>query len=739
MKQDNATNMLSTLGRCCVVALLTIFFVGTGETVGQETNRGNFTPGPLLRSMLKGDLQEVDEIIFAVRVSGRDHWYANFGYYSCDFDPRPVERAFGMYPDGVSLRAYDDGGRLCRLNLRTGELRTILDDPAGGVRDPQMHYDGKKILFSYRRGGSPSYRLYEINIDGTGLTQLTPDDGPDDDIEPVYLPDGGIMFVSSRCRRFVNCWFTRVGTLHRCDADGSNIRIVSSNNEHDNTPWVLPDGRILYMRWEYVDRSQASYHHLWTINPDGSGQMTYYGNQFIGTAMLDAKPIPGSNKIVASFSPAHGRFEHQGAVTIVDPKTGPDNAAAAKQIAKAGKGGKNGRGKGDGNYRDPYPLSENCFLVSSSAGIHVMDGKGNQEVIYHLSPTEKHLEIHEPRPLKSRPRERIIPPRIDLSKEHGTLFLADVYHGRNMKGVERGEIKKLLVLETLPMPLHCSGGFEGISMGGTFTLNRILGTVPVEEDGSAYFEVPALRSLFFVALDENDLSVKRMQSFVTVQPGETTGCVGCHEQRTETIRATSINDLMAYSRGPAQIDPIDDVPAPLDFPRDIQPILDKHCVECHNPDRYEGRVDLCGDHISMFSKSYVTLTRLGLVSDGRNKPISNRAPRTIGSSASKLLKYLDGSHHDAKLTDHERKVVRLWIDGSANWAGTYACLGATQLAERKGFDMPGFRPNKYYIREMQRFGFLPKDLGPNDPVDPYATDEAYWQSFWWKPRHEGAE
>ena len=284
--------MLSTLGRCCVVALLTMFFVGTGETVGQETNRGSFTPGPLLKSMLKGDLREVDEIIFAVRVPGRDHWYANFGYYSCDFDARPVARAFGMYPDGVSLRAYDDGGRLCRLNLRTGKLRTLLDDPAGGVRDPQMHYDGKKILFSYRRGGSPSYRLYEINIDGTGLTQLTPDDGPDDDIEPVYLPDGGIMFVSSRCRRFVNCWFTRVGTLHRCDADGSNIRIVSSNNEHDNTPWVLPDGRILYMRWEYVDRSQADYHHLWTINPDGSGQMTYYGNQFVGTEMLQPADKP---------------------------------------------------------------------------------------------------------------------------------------------------------------------------------------------------------------------------------------------------------------------------------------------------------------------------------------------------------------------------------------------------------------------------------------------------------------
>jgi len=792
-----------------------VLVCSTGLLVGGvESASGGWRPGPLLKKMLAGPLKDVEEIVFAVRVSGRDHWYVNFGYYSCDYGQGP-ERAFGMYPDGQVLRGYDDGGKLCRLNLRTGRLTVLLDDPRGGVRDPQVHYSGKKILFSYRKGGTAAYHLYEINVDGTGLRQLT--DGPDDDIEPTYLPDGGIMFCSSRCRRFVNCWYTRVATLYRCDGDGRHIRMISSNNDHDNTPWVLPDGRVMYMRWEYVDRSQVHFHHLWTVNPDGTNQMVLFGNEIGGTAMLDAKPIPGTNKVVASFSPGHGRPEHQGYVTVVDLDAGPDVLAAAKRISK-----------GPPVYRDPYAVTEDCFLVARRKEILVMDGQGNTEVIYRLPPEEKRLECHEPRPIRPRPREPVIPPRVDLSKATGELVLADVYRGRNMDGVRRGEIKKLLVLEQLPEPVHFSGGMEPISIGGTFTLARILGTVPVEPDGSAYFEVPALRSLFFVALDENGLSVKRMQSFVTVQPGERTGCAGCHERRVEAGAFTG--GLQALTRPPSRIEPIRDVPDVFDFPRDIQPIFDRHCVQCHNPDQYAGRLDLSGDHTPRYSAAYWSMVTHRLVADGRNQPYGNRPPRTIGSSASRLLQFLEPSHYDVRVSEHEKKMIRLWIDSSAPYPGTYAALGcgmypaplpgvvlgrrcaschlkpatdrygkptkawrfglatspqslcnldrpekslllraplstkagglglcrpavfadrtdpdyqnilaairvaSAQLQQGKRFDMPGFRPNKHYIREMKRFGILPRNLGPSDPVDPYATDRAYWRSFWYRPQ-----
>src|ERR1017187_5353075 len=448
----------------------------------------------LLEQFRAGPMAGVDDIIFAARrINESDgHWYANQGYYA--HDPQ--------------RKAWREGTKLYRWNVATGKLSTLLDDPRGGVRDPQVHYDASKILFSYRKGGTEQYHLYEINPDGSGLRQLT--DGAYDDIEPTYLPDGDIVFVSTRCKRWVNCWLTQVAILYRCDAHGQNIRPISSNNEQDNTPWPMPDGRILCTRWEYVDRSQVHYHHLWAANPAGTDQMTWYGNLHPGIVMIDAKPIPGSDKVVASFSPGHGQHEHAGEITIVDPNAGPDAEAFARPVSR-------------GNlFRDPWAFSENCFMAALGPSLVVMDDTGVQQEIFKLPAADRKaaLQLHEPRPLLPHPRERIIPDRCDPKATTGRLVLGDIYDGRNMAGVKRGEIKKLLVLETLPMPIHYTGGMEPISYGGTFTLERIVGTVPAEEDGWASLERPALRSFFFVALNEHDLSVKRMQSFLTVQPGE---------------------------------------------------------------------------------------------------------------------------------------------------------------------------------------------------------------------------
>ncbi len=798
-------------------------------------------PTLLIEQFLASPESDFDEIVFAIRVPGDDHWYANFGYYSSPVREYPPQRA----PDGVKLPPiFKDGGRLCRLNLRTHELTVLLDAAKGSVRDPQVHYSGEKILFSYRKEGEPCFHLYEIRPDGTGLMQLI--DGPYNDIEPAYLPDGGIVFCSDRCNRFVNCWITPVATLYRCDADGSGIRMISSNIEHDNTPWVLPDGRVLYMRWEYVDRSQSHFHHLWTVNPDGTNHTAYYGNERPGIVMLDAKPIPGTNNVLASFSPGHGIPEHAGYITVVNPELGPDAESAAARI-----------GKGGPVFRDPYPISSAYWLVARNEEILLMDRNGNTAGIYRLAPEDPPMYCHEPRPLRPREREHVIPPRVDPSKETGRLALADVYTGRNMTGVERGDITRLLVLETLPKPVNFSGGMWPTSAGGTFTLSRILGTVPVEPDGSAYFEVPAMRSLYFVALDKDGLAVKRMHSFTSVMPGESTGCVGCHEPRV-TAPMSGLAQPAAMRRAPDTVVPIENIPEVMDFPRDIQPILDKHCVACHNPDQYNGKSDLTGDHAPLFSQSYWTILQHGLIADGRNEPFGNRAPRTVGSSASRILQMMDGVHYDVRASDLEKNTVRLWIESSAPYAGTYAALGTSmfpvhfpvEMMERrcgschgspppgkgaiynhqyftfgkgkpayplvhsfmdlqqiraqigyykfgnarppqslcnltrpemslllraplaleaggaglcgtavftarddpdylvlldairaasaqhdaeKCFDMPGFRPNDYYIYHLQRYGVLAKDLQSADLLDGYAADRAYWQSFWYRP------
>ena len=787
--------------------------------------------GPALVEKALRAMDGDEEIVFAVHSMYSDgHYYANFGHWSTNPDRM-------MYGPG--------GSRLCKLNLRTKKLTVLLDDPEGSVRDSRVHYDGRKILFSYRKGGTKHFHLYEVNTDATNLTQLT--SGPWDDIEPAYLPDGGIVFPSSRCNRFVACWYTPVALLYRMDSDGGNIRPLTSGLVHENTPAVLPDGRVMYTRWEYLDRSVVRFHGLWTMNPDGTNQMIMFGNsQPPGrwVVMIDGMPIPGASEVMAIFSPHHGNREHAGNVMIVDPDAGPNDAARARMISPEVQMG-NGGGAGRGGFRDPYPLSEDCFLVARDKSVLILDAQGATQEVYQAEDL-----LHDPRVIRPRQREEVISPRSDLKESTGRLVLSNVYHGRDMQGVKPGAIKKLLVLEQLVKPVNFGGVQQGFSMDGTYTIKRILGTVPVEPDGSAYLEVPALRSLYFVSLDEQGSAVKRMKSFLTVMPGETLGCVGCHEKRTDTT-SLSRNDIpTALNRPPSRVEPFPDIPQMLDYPRDIQPILDKHCVECHSSEKPEGRVVLTGDYNEWFTQSYYSLFSSRQVSDvwGYDE-LGNYPPYSLGSSASALMKKIDGSHYEAKLSDLERRTMQLWIDTGAAYAGTYAvldtgtvavngkklgewtakpdddpivkrrcltCHNATlplgpgsnktqparnvprrclnlynlshpeksmilmaPLAEEKGgygwcktkstdgqparvfsdtqdpdyqailktiqaakarlekikrFDMPGFRPNEHYVREMKRYGVLPADFDlANDPINVYEVDQAYWRSLWHQP------
>jgi hypothetical protein len=604
------------------------------------------------KSFLAGPLAGVDEVVFAVRSIVHEHWYANFGYLSPD----------------QNIKLYGKAGRLCKLNLKTGQLTSLLDDPEGSVRDPAVHYDGRTIVFAYRKGGAETYHLYTVQADGSGLRQLT--DGIYDDIEPAWLPDGGIVFVSARGKRWVNCWLTQVANVFRCDADGGNIRQLSANLEHDNTPWPLHDGRILYMRWEYVDRNQVSFHHLWTMHPDGTGQTVYYGNLHPGGVFIDGKPIPGSGKVAIINSPGHGATEHAGYVAVVDPKLGPDELASLRNVT---------RGTG---YRDVWPLSEDAFLAARDGELVAVGGDRRVATLFKLPQefcAEPNVWLHEPRPLIRRPREAVIPPRVNLAEPAGRYLLDNVYFGRNISGLQPGEIKKLLIIESLPKPVNFTGGMDPLSYSGTFTLERVLGTVPVEPDGSAYFEAPALRSLLFIALDGQDRAVKRMQSFTTIAPGETLGCVGCHEHRALTQPACLARRPSATARAPSQIEPFRGVPDIPDFPRDIQPVLDRHCVKCHDYGKREGGVILTGDRGPMFSHSYYTLTVRGQIADGRNYARSNYAPRALGSGGSPLLSKLAGGHHEAKASPRELLMVRLWLDCGAPYPGTYAALGCGMI------------------------------------------------------------
>ncbi len=601
----------------------------------------------------------IEEVVFAVRELGPDgHWYANFSYYA----------------EGPHRVCYRAGGRLGCWKVLDGSVRWLLEDPQGTIRDPAVHYDGESIVFAWRRSGTPSFHLYEICADGSGLRQITDGGGNYDDIEPAWLPDDRIVFISSRCRRWVNCWLTQVGTIHRCNRDGSDVRMLSANIEHDNTPWPLPDGRVLYTRWEYVDRSQVHYHHLWAMNPDGTAQQVVFGNYHPGGVFIDAKPIPASDRIVLIHSPGHGQREHAGYIEVLDPKAGPDDLTRMRRWTRTA------------DFRDPWAINSEWVLAARGRALVAVHSSGRVVTLWRFDGEPRAAEIHEPRPRVVRPRERQIPDRVNWARATGELILSDIYEGRNMVGVQRGEIARLLILETLPKPINYTGGMEPLSYGGTFTLERIIGTVPVEDDGSARFELPALRAFTFVALDHNGWPVKRMQSFTSVMPGEVAGCVGCHEPRTAAAPNRTDRPMpRALQRPPSRVEPVSGVPDVFDFPRDIQPILDALCVRCHGYEQsseggpYAARLILSGDRGPMYSHSYYMLTIARLFSDGRNDPKSNYPPRTLGSVASRIFRFLDGSHHGVRAAPEQVRALQYWIDTGAPYPGTYAALGSGMI------------------------------------------------------------
>jgi hypothetical protein len=599
-----------------------------------------------------------EEIVFAERNFSKAYQcYASFGEYADE----PVK----IYPEG--------GSRLCALNLRTGKVREILATAAGAIRDPRVSYDAEKILFAYCKGGDDVYHLYEIRVDGTGLKQLT--FGNFDDVDPCYLPDGGIAFSSARCMRFIPCNRTQSSYIYRMEADGSRILPLGSNVLWEDHPIPMRDGRILYTRWEYTDRATESFRDLWVMNPDGSSQQLLWGG---GTerpyptffAKCDAMPIPGTDdKVVCIFSPAFGRRESAGDVAIVNLKNGPDDLKSGRRISPflPELGWDIGSGRGEVGFRDPFPLAEDCFLAAFNTSICLLDANGATQAVYTAGKV-----VHDPKPILPRPREKVIPWRIDLTKTTGHLVVSDVYNGRNMAGVTRGSVKEILIMEDLPKAF-CRHGMRGyVNLNSTPTFRRVLGTVPVEEDGSASFELPAARGVYFALLDKDGIAVKRMLSLTMVMPGESASCAGCHEFRTQKIPQSA--GLLATRRPPSHIKPYAGIPEILNYIRDVQPVWDRNCVKCHNSDQPSGKVNLSGDYNEFYSQSYYTLhaRRQVSVPDGWAQE-GNTPPYGFGTGASPLMKKLrGGAHHGANVTPREWDIVRLWVETSCQYMSTYA-------------------------------------------------------------------
>lgn len=627
------------------------------------------------------------------------------------FDTLLMTRRKPLNPTHVytyHVEGLANGGGLYKLGLDDGKLTRLVDASAGVILDCQVSYDGKQALFSWKRTMEEPFKIWRINADGSGLTCLIDHDS--NNMNACWLPDGGIAFLSDRKPAFAYCWTSTSPVLFRADGDGQNVVKLSANYLTDFTPSVMSDGRILYSRWEYVDRPAIPIQSLWAINPDGTMLSGVFGNRVLSPAtFMEARDIPGMpDKILCLMTSHNGPC--RGAIGLLDLSQGGNAQEAIRNLTpevKLGPVAAAGAGNAiRGPYESPVPLDDRYFLVSRQGRILLRDYAGTVDAL--LVEPDDDLGFYSAQPLRSRPMPRAPQPtRLDpKAPPWATLIMQDVRIGLG-DAVKQGEIKRIAVVQEMEKDLRAETDkrqfgfqFPVVSCGATYAPKRVWGFADVEADGSAHFKVPSGVPLYFLPLDAEGRAVQRMRSFTHLMPGERQSCVGCHADRNYVTPTGSLGGHSIAAARPAQ-----ELDEPewgrrdgFSFPRVVQPVLDARCVRCHDE---KSQLDLSGDRTDYFNVAYENLARRGTQSEhggdarggmagfGKNPytswiPTFNGCesnilqiePKTWGSPASRLAEVVISGHPDAEgknrlaLSPAEKLTILMWIDLNVPFYGT---------------------------------------------------------------------
>jgi formylglycine-generating enzyme required for sulfatase activity len=580
------------------------------------------------------------------------------------------------------------------------------------VGDVDLDFDADKLLFS-SVGANGRWHIFEVSIDGQRLRQVTPSLYDDvDNYDACYLPDGRIIFSSTRTFCSVACvnGSTRVANLFSMTPDGENVRQLCFDQEHNWCPTITNDGRVLYTRWEYTDTPHTHSRLLFHMNPDGTQQAAVYGsNSYWPNAMFYTRPIPGDpNKLVTIVSGHHG-VPRMGELVILDPAQGSHEAdGVVQRIPGYGKQVEpliedqlvdNSWPK----FLHPYPLSDKYFLVAcqpsatSLWGIYLVDVFDNI-VLVKEQPGRALLE---PVPIRTRSRPPVRPDSVDLARDDSVIFMSDVYAGPGLDGIPRGTVKKLRLF-TYAYDYPGMGGPQGVvGLEGPWDVRRILGTVAVEEDGSASFRVPANTPISVQPLDEQGKALQVMRSWFTGMPGEVLSCVGCHQHQNA---ATPNRRTLAAIDKPREITPWFGPARGFSFQREVQPVIDQHCVGCHDGqprpgaevtldlrgtqfiNDYDSRYHHGGQDAGKFSVAYTNLQRFvrrpGLESDFHILP-----PMDFHADTTQLVQMLDKGHYGVQLDEEAWDRLITWIDLNAPYHGSWNTIAGEQrvgpLAQRR--------------------------------------------------------
>jgi formylglycine-generating enzyme required for sulfatase activity len=597
-----------------------------------------------------------------------------------------------------------------------GRLRTVFRPAAPRlVSDMDLHFDGGRILFSMR-DDRKLWQISEVGVDGQGLRQVSrgQHDGVHN-LDACYLPDGRIAFISTATFQGVPCNSgVNVGMMYLMDADGGGVRQLTFEQDHNFCPTVMNDGRILYLRWEYTDIPHVWARILFTMNPDGTGQREFYGSgSYWPNAIFYARPIPGHPTMVVGTVTGHhvGRI---GQTVLFDPVGGRQAPGGVVQRIP-------GRGKAvepvivDKLTMDewpksvhPFPLSDpstglgagKYFLVAAKPrpndlwGIYLVDVFDNMLLL----KEEEGYAFLEPIPLRAVPTPPVPRVQTDLTRADAVVYVHDVYEGPGLAGVPRGAVKSLRLFTYHFAYQGVAGINHRVGADGPWEPKRVLGTVPVEADGSAMFRVPANTPISIQPLDASGQAVQLMRSWMTAMPGEVVSCSGCHERQNT---APPNRPTLAVRKPAEEIQPWRGPVRGFSFPREVQPVLDRHCATCHNgAARTDGKVlpDLrarqgrlialrggdpepevipadapdaqAGKHDGLFDPSYMAL-RSYIRVGGLESDLVQLRPGEFAADTSELVQMLQKGHHGVRLDAESWDRLMTWIDLNAPCHGTW--------------------------------------------------------------------
>ena len=573
------------------------------------------------------------------------------------------------------LCKFDNTGNVAQLN----EIATA---PNGVIRDCSVSFDATKIVFSMRKDFDDSYNLYEYNLSTKTTRQLTFMQDCSD-INPSYLPSGEIVFSSTRASKYCACNRHIMCNLYKCDADGNNIIQIGNSIEFENGASVMADGRILYTRWEYVDRNFSGAQGLWTCNPDGTRHSLFWGQETNNPA-LDAVEL-ASGKVVAILGSCHDL--PWGALAIIDRnidvegkhsvvKTYPKEAIDLVDFPDRWSDAMAHNLKI--KYQYPTIFDKNTVAVSRqlsendrNLGLFLVDINSDKQTLFAKCKTQyRGWGLLNVKVVEQKQTPPVIPSQCNLTSEKATVYVSNVYEGTHLKGVKKGDIKYLRIVENPPKLSWSVGawsaqGEQAPAMNyHDFDNKIILGVVPVEDDGSAYFEIPSGKFVYLQALDKNMKMIQSMRSGFSAMPDEVVSCAGCHESR-KSPPPVSLKASKALRKAPAKIQTFSFCGKPFSYAKMIQPIFDNNCVGCHDlGGNAASALSLAGDKGLVFNRSYMELHNSGIINvigAGGNAVVQ---ANTWGARHSTLIDVIDEGHVDS-LTKEEKHTLIAWIDINA--------------------------------------------------------------------------